>query len=71
MRIRDPESFWPWIRDGIIQIRDKYPGSATLINTYRMCEFGIILGLAKYYIFPLFSISVFSFFQIPEPDLLI
>ncbi len=30
MRIRDPESFWPWIRDGKIRIRDKHPGSATL-----------------------------------------
>jgi hypothetical protein len=42
MRIRDPESFWPWIRDGKIQIRDKHTGSATLNNTC-LCEFGIIL----------------------------
>ncbi len=32
MRIRDPESFWPWIRDGKIRIRDKHPGSATVIK---------------------------------------
>jgi len=33
IRIRDPESFLPWIRDGKIRgsgIRDKHPGSATL-----------------------------------------
>jgi hypothetical protein len=29
-RIRDAESFWLWIRDGKIRIRDKHPGSATL-----------------------------------------
>ncbi len=27
----DPEYFWPWIRDGKIRIRDKHPGSETLI----------------------------------------
>ncbi len=26
----DPESIWPWIRDGKIRIRDNHPGSATL-----------------------------------------
>jgi hypothetical protein len=31
MRIRDPESFFPWIQDGKFCIRDKHPGSATLI----------------------------------------
>jgi hypothetical protein len=25
IRIRDPESFLPWIRDGKIRIRDKHP----------------------------------------------
>jgi hypothetical protein len=33
MRVRDPESLRPWIRDGKIQIRDRRSGSATLINT--------------------------------------
>ncbi len=32
IRIQDSESFWPWIRDGEIQIRDKHPGSATLLG---------------------------------------
>jgi hypothetical protein len=32
IRIRDPESFGPWIRDGKIQIWDKHPGSATLLT---------------------------------------
>jgi hypothetical protein len=31
MRIPDPESVRPWIRDGKIRIRDKLPGSATLV----------------------------------------
>ena len=30
IRIRDSESFRPWIRDGKIRIRDKHLGSATL-----------------------------------------
>ncbi len=30
IQIRDPESFWPWIRDGKIRIRKKHLGSATL-----------------------------------------
>jgi hypothetical protein len=33
LRIRDPESFGPWIRDGKIRIRDKHPGSATLLRS--------------------------------------
>jgi hypothetical protein len=37
MRIRDPEIFWPWIRDTAsgmekIRIRDKFPGSATPVT---------------------------------------
>ncbi len=45
IRIRDPESFWPWIRDPGwkkfgSRIRDKHPGSATLkrgpIRMYRL-----------------------------------
>ncbi len=32
MRIRDLKSFWPRIRDGNIKIRDKHPGSATLVQ---------------------------------------
>ncbi len=35
IRIRDPESFWPWIPDGKIRIRDKHPGSATLLPRFR------------------------------------
>ncbi len=31
MRIRDPDYFWPWIRDRKFRIRDKHPGSATLL----------------------------------------
>ncbi len=27
----DPESFWPWIRDRKIRIRDKHTGSATRV----------------------------------------
>ncbi len=34
----DPESFWPWIREGKIWIRDKYPGFATLKHNK---QFGI------------------------------
>ncbi len=30
IRIRGPESFWPWIREGKIRIRDKHPGYVTL-----------------------------------------
>ena len=33
MRIRDPESFLPWIRDRKIRIRDKHPGSPALTKT--------------------------------------
>jgi hypothetical protein len=31
-QIRDPESFWPWIQNGKIRIRDKHPGSATMFH---------------------------------------
>jgi hypothetical protein len=34
IRIQDPESFSPWIRDGKIWIRNKHPGSAILYNLY-------------------------------------
>ncbi len=34
--IRDPKSFWPWIRDGNIRIRDKHPGSATMVMNNRV-----------------------------------
>ncbi len=34
IRIRDLESFGPWIRDGKIRIWDKHPGSATLPTVY-------------------------------------
>jgi hypothetical protein len=30
IRLRDPEFFLLWIRDGKKRIRDKHPGSATL-----------------------------------------
>ena len=35
IRIRDPEPFSPWIRDGKIRIRDKHPGSATLLIAHQ------------------------------------
>jgi hypothetical protein len=34
IRIRDPESLWPWIRNGKIRIRDKHPVSATLLLSH-------------------------------------
>jgi hypothetical protein len=37
IRIRDQESFWRGIRDGKIGIRDKYPGSATLVSIRSIC----------------------------------
>jgi hypothetical protein len=38
IRIRDPDSFWPWIRDGKIRIRDKHSGYATLILTSKLIK---------------------------------
>jgi hypothetical protein len=37
IRIRDSESFWPWIRAGKIRIRDKHPGAAALTCTEYRC----------------------------------
>ncbi len=36
IRTRDPESFWPWIRDGKIRIRDKQSRYATLLCKERL-----------------------------------
>jgi hypothetical protein len=36
IRIRDPKSVLPWIRDAKNRIPDVYPGSATLVFVYRM-----------------------------------
>jgi hypothetical protein len=32
MRIRDTKSLSPWIREGKFRIRDKHPGSATVLK---------------------------------------
>ncbi len=46
----DPGSgiFWPWIRDGKIRIRDKYPGSATLPVICTDIPYWIIMSQNEY-----------------------
>jgi hypothetical protein len=57
IRIRDPESFWPWIRDEkfVSGIRNKHPGSAKLHTR-------IVNQFKKAFLWKLFQSHCFSHF---------
>jgi hypothetical protein len=61
MLIRIRDLFDPWIRDGKIGLRDKHPGSATLICRHR---FDSVLGFfrSSYILEQLF---VLAFYAVP------
>ncbi len=47
--IRDPGSFWPWIRNGNIWIQDKHPRSGTLIP--RWIFFWKLISISRYFLY--------------------
>jgi hypothetical protein len=62
IRIRDPESFLSWIRDGKIRIRDKHPGSSTLSTMF------LHASSSQYFESPQKQQRCGSGMFIPDPD---